>query len=97
MSDKKDIQFRKRVFDIHGKDYEVIGKYTKAREKLLVKHNICDNEFKVTPDSFVNKGTGCPKCYGTRKRTDAEFKNEIFNLVGSEYNFLGVYINAHHH
>jgi mRNA-degrading endonuclease HigB of HigAB toxin-antitoxin module len=54
--------FKKKVFKLVGGEFEVLGNYTKARKKILIKHTICNSEYEVTPDSFLNKGSRCPIC-----------------------------------
>ena len=57
-------QFIKEVYELVGNEYKILGNYTTARNKILIKHNceLCDNhEFIITPDSFL-RGTRCPKC-----------------------------------
>ena len=61
---QRDIEyFKNKVFEEVGDEYAVLGEYVKAREKILMKHNICKCEFMITPDSFLNKKTRCPKCH----------------------------------
>lgn len=62
--------------------------------KLRVKHNKCGNVYKVTPNHFL-LGIRCPYCSSKASKTNDEFKQEIFNLVGDEYTFLDIYVNAY--
>lgn len=89
---KTDADFKKEVFDLVGNEYTFIDTYVNAYTKLKVKHNGCGNVYKVKPNNFLN-GSRCPHCFGTLKKTNVQYKQEIFGLVGDEYVFLDSYIN----
>ena len=55
-----------------------------------MKHNKCGYEYYVKPNNF-NNGDRCPKCSGKYKRTNKDFINEIYELVGDEYTPLSEY------
>ena len=84
-------QFKKEVYALVGDDYSVLGEYTKNKNKLLMKHNVCNHEYMVTPVTFLSTGRRCPKCFGTPKKTTEQFKKEVYALVGDEYSVLGEY------
>lgn len=86
-------QFLKQVYDLVENEYEVLGVYKKYHSKVLMKHNICGNEYEVRPSGFIS-GRRCPKCKGGMKKTDKDFKQQIYDLVGDEYIFIEKYINA---
>ena len=90
---KTNAQFKKEVFDLVGDEYTFLDAYVNTRTKIRVKHNTCGNVYTVAPHDFL-KGTRCPYCAGLAKKTNNDFKKEIFNLVGSEYTILEPYINA---
>lgn len=88
--------FKEEIFNLVGTEYSVIGKYITAHKKIKMKHNCenCNNhEFEMKPNCFLS-GQRCPKCCGTMKKTDEEFKKEVKNLIGNEYEIIGKYINA---
>ena len=89
---KTNTQFKQEVFDLVGSDYTFLESYVGANNKLRVKHNQCGNIYEVTPYHFIS-GSRCPYCFGTIKKTDKEFKQEIYSLVGDEYVFLDTYVN----
>jgi hypothetical protein len=91
---KTNIQFKKEVLDLVGNDYVFLDPYVNARTKIRVKHNKCGNTYKVIPSKFLN-GRRCPYCFGKHKKTDAQFKKDVFDLVGNEYTFLDNYVNNH--
>lgn len=85
-------EFKKEVFTLIDLEYEVLGKYKNAKTKILFKHTICNAEFLITPDDFL-QGKGCPECAGNKRKTTEYFKHEVYNLVGNEYEVLGKYKN----
>jgi hypothetical protein len=90
---KTDKQFKKEIFDLVGDEYTFLDPYQGSHIKLKVNHNKCGRVYEVRPYAFLQGGR-CPYCFGTPKKTDAQFKQEIFNLVGNEYTFLESYINS---
>ena len=90
---KTTAQFKQEVQELVGNEYEVLGEYKGAQSKIRMLHNKCGYEYKVTPHSFIS-GTRCPKCGGKMKKTDEQFKQEIYDLVGDEYTVLGEYVNT---
>lgn len=86
-------QFKKEIYDLVGDEYEFLEPYVNAHIKIKVKHNKCGSIYRVEPQSFLS-GTRCPYCFGTSKKTDAQFKQEVHDLVGDEYTFLDTYVNT---
>lgn len=91
---KTDAQFKKEVYDLVGDEYTFLDTYVNAKTKLRVKHNKCGNIYKVKPNIFLS-GSRCHYCFGNDKKTDVQFKKEVFDLVGNEYIFLDPYINSY--
>lgn len=54
-------EFKTKVFELVGDEYDVLGEYVRARDKIKVRHNICGGEYYVTPDNFL-RGKRCPQC-----------------------------------
>lgn len=42
--------------------YILKGEYKGSRIKIPIKHILCGYEYEVTPYSFLNQGTRCPRC-----------------------------------
>lgn len=82
-------EFSKRVFEKHGNEIEFIGEYVNKRTKIKVKHK-CGYIWDAPSDS-LQYGHGCPKCGKNKKKTLEEFKAEVFDLVGNEYEVIGEY------
>jgi uncharacterized protein with PIN domain len=91
---KTDAQFRQDAKNEVGTEYTFLDEYINSSTKIKVKHNTCGHTYKVEPNSFL-QGKRCPYCYGNVKKTDAQFKKEVFDLVGDEYTFLDEYANTH--
>lgn len=92
---KTDSNFKLEVKNLVGKEYIVLDKYKNAITKIRFKHEKCGYIFKMRPSNFLT-GNRCPKCMLEQsilkqRKTDAEFKTEVKNLVGTEYKVLGKY------
>lgn len=83
----------KRIEELTGNEYLLLGNYVNAHTKILVKHNLCKNEYKVTWDNF-QRGNRCPKCGGNEKLNNEEIDKRIFELTKNEYIRIGNYVNA---
>jgi predicted Zn-ribbon and HTH transcriptional regulator len=55
-------EFKTRVLNKVGSEYEVIGEYSNINTKVTFRHNICGNEFEMLPNNFVLAGQRCPYC-----------------------------------
>lgn len=83
-------KFKKEVKEMYPDgEYIVLGEYKKSDEKILMKHAICDYEYMVKPNSFL-QGQQCPKCAG-RTRTTETLKEEVKSITNGEYLFTGTY------
>ena len=89
---KSDKQFKQEVFDLVGDEYSFLENYKKAVTKIKVRHNVCGNIYYVRPNDFLN-GNRCPYCNGKIKKTNEQFKEEVYSLVGKQYTILGNYKN----
>ena len=58
---KSTMQFKEEAKVLYGDEYEVIGEYEGNKIKILIKHNLCNHIWGVTPNHFL-RGSGCPKC-----------------------------------
>ena len=89
---KIDEQFKQEVFDLVGDEYVFLDTYINSRTEIRVKHNKCGNIYKVKPSNFIS-GRRCSYCMGNAKKSDHQFRKEVFDLVGDEYIFLDTYVN----
>ncbi len=72
------------------KEYTFLEDYKNNRKKIKVRHNKCGHEYKVKPVEFLS-GVRCPKCFGTPKKSNKRFLQDVEALVGDEYTFLENY------
>lgn len=89
-------EFCEEVYNLVGDDYLVLSKYKLSGEKVKFKHIECGYEFEMLPGNFLHQGQRCPECgqissAKSQTRTQEEFCQEIFDLVGDEYTVLGKY------
>jgi len=86
-------QFEKEVYDLVKDEYIILGEYKGTDTKIEMAHIKCGNTYMVTPYHFINKRR-CPFCSGHMQKNTEIFKQEVFNLVGDEYEVLGEYIKS---
>lgn len=86
--------FKDKVYGIAGNEYDILSMYVNNKSKVKMKHIICGHNYEVTPRDFLG-GNRCPKCFGNKKKTTEEFKDDVYNLVFNEYLVYGEYVNAH--
>lgn len=90
-------EFKKEVYERVGDEYVVVeGEvYVNSKINIRMKHNLCGHIWNVTPDSFLLKSTGCPKCNRPNYYRDTkQFKKEVSTLTNGEYQVLGEYKSA---
>ena len=99
---KTNEEFIKQIYDIVGNEYTFLEEYVNCETNLLVRHNKCGREYYISPDHFISNGRRCLHCSNKinaskiknhNKKTNKNFKKEIYNLVGDEYTFLEDYID----
>ena len=90
---KTDSEFKQEVYDLVGDEYTFLEPYTGVKDKIEVKHNLCGYSYRVTPSNFL-RGRRCPQCFGSKKKTTEQFKQEVKELAGNEYSVLSEYKNA---
>lgn len=96
---KTQAEFEKEVKALTGNEYSVEGEYINGLTKIQMRHNACSRTYPVRPASFL-QGSRCPFCAkhgvpkGKTRKTDAQFRQDIKNLVGDEYSVEGTYQGA---
>ena len=55
---------------------ECLEEYKGALTKIFHKCLICNYEWKIKPNTVLN-GYGCPACYGNKRKTTEEYKEEL--------------------
>ncbi|MEH7223217.1 hypothetical protein V7112_05320 [Bacillus sp. JJ1566] len=86
--------FLQKVEQLVGKEYRVLSMYQSMHKHVDMEHVTCGHQFPVKPNNFIRLNTRCPNCAGNQKKTTAEFKKEVYCLVGEEYEVLGEYLNT---
>lgn len=54
-------KFKKKVFELVGPEYKVIGEYVGNHDKIEMKHGTCGTVYEVEPNKF-KQGRRCPVC-----------------------------------
>ncbi|MFW6047524.1 MAG: DUF2726 domain-containing protein [Candidatus Woesearchaeota archaeon] len=88
-------QFIREVYDLVKCEYSILGYYKNNRTHIKIKHNKCGHIWEQVPSSFL-RGHRCPECMrevgvAKRRKTNEEFKQEVYDLVGDKYTFLEKY------
>lgn len=92
--------FKKLFFEIFSKDeYIILGVYTKAKNKIKVKHLPCGREFMKPLSTMLVTKCGCPYCAKEKAvinqtKTTKELKEEINKVGNGEYKLIGKYKNS---
>ena len=86
--------FMKKLRDIYGNEYTVLGNYVNSDTKIKVKHNACGTVYDVRPANIL-RGQRCPHCFRTPKKSTAEFQKDLDAKFGKGvYRVLGTYKSA---
>lgn len=83
-------EYKSKVLNINKNIY-VIGEYVDMREKILHKCAIDGTEWYATPDHIL-RGSGCPVCGGTARKTHEQYVNEVSKL-NSAIEVVGRYVS----
>ena len=102
MNKKTHEDFVKNLKNIN-ENIEVLGTYTRAKDKIKVKCKICGHEWEATPNNLL-RGRGCPECakvnFGKLRLKPfdkfIEEANEIHNFKYdySEFNYVSSHIKS---
>lgn len=66
-----------------GREYDIIGEYVRARQPLIVRHNVCGRTYKVTPDNLL-RGKRCPLCC-PKHSSYMEHAENVMHKLGINY------------
>lgn len=72
-----------------NRDITRIGEYINAATKMEWECNTCNHHWHTTANSVLNLKSGCPKCFGKIKHTNAD----IDSMISAGIKRLGDYIN----
>ena len=79
--------FKEEVYKLVSDEYTVLGEYTTAVNKISIKHNVCNNEYDVTPNKFL-LGRRCPRCNDSKGEKEInKLLNELLLDFKPQYTF----------
>ncbi len=84
--------FKKKVMELVGDEFVVLGDYVNNKTKIKMLHTICGYEYEMKPNHFLN-GARCPQCSGRQQLTTDVFIARVKEQVGDEYTVIGEYTN----
>ena len=92
-------QFAEEVANLTDNEYIVVGEYTGATNKVAIQHRICGNSWKVSPNSFLSRGTRCPTCVRDMTAQEQRYSTEQFiqrleERFPKEYTVLSEYMGS---
>lgn len=58
---KTTLIFKEEVLKLVGDEYEILGEYTGANNKVSITHTSCGTKYFTTPSNFL-RGNMCPNC-----------------------------------
>ena len=86
-------EFAKDLYDKYGDEYTVVGKYIGSKIDILIKHNVCNSEFMIRPNSILTGNSRCTICHPpNHRKTQDEFCKDVYNRIGDEYTVIGKYV-----
>lgn len=85
-------QAKKNISEWGAGDYEIEGKFTLTKEPIVMRHIKCGRTYKTTYSDFKS-GYRCPRCAVTYSPSTEEFKEQVFDMFGEEFEVLGDYVN----
>jgi hypothetical protein len=91
--DKDTEFFKQEVYSLYGDEFEILGEYKGAKEKILINHKPCNKTYYKSPSHLLSNNS-CAYCSGNFKKTTEQFKKEVYELVEDEYEVLGEYHGA---
>lgn len=88
-------EFKERLFNIYGNQFEVLSEYKNNETKIKLKCNHCGNIIEKKPVKMTGSSReGCYICSGKFKKTTEYFKNELNDKFPGEFEVLEEYKNA---
>lgn len=92
-------EYLKIVYNDVLDEYTVLEEYVDTKTKILMRHNVCGNEWRISPNKFI-MGRRCPSCQNERIRRESiktieRVKDEVLNISnGNIFIFGGNYKNG---
>lgn len=85
-------EFESDIKELWDGVYKVVGEYINSDTPVETLCKNCNKTWFARPYN-LKTGYGCPNCAGNAQKTTEDFKNDIYSIVGNEYDVLGEYIN----
>lgn len=91
-------EFKKEILEALGPEYELLSTYTKQRDKIHIRHKVCNTEKWVYPNNILHEKYGCPHCAAVAGRKDQmknqpTFEERMKKEVGNEYTILTPFVD----
>jgi predicted nucleic-acid-binding Zn-ribbon protein len=89
-------EFIKKSIKIHGDKFDFSKVvYVNSKTHVILICKTCGREFKVTPDSHINRKSGCPWCNNSFYKTTEEYVAQAKEIHGGRVLYDGVvYVNS---
>lgn len=88
-------EYVSRVDELVGEEYTVIGKYIKTSTKIEMRHNVCGEHWKITPNNFLTKNKRCPNCANKNKfKSHEEFTEDVKKITNGSLSVIGEYTHC---
>lgn len=78
-----DDDFKKRIKELTGDEYELVGHYVNPKTKVQLRHNVCGTVQEYKPFFFLDGGR-CRKC-GIRNIPEKDFINYVKEFTKGRY------------
>lgn len=83
--------YKKRVKELTGNEYEVLAEYVSAKSLIKMKHNVCGHIYDVSPSNFLS-GRRCPQCNHPKYNIDIiKSKAKQLDMTILETTYNGVF------
>jgi len=79
--------YHREVEDLTGKEFHLIGEYINNYNNVIIKHELCDYEFKINPLKFLSSPR-CPICHSP---SGGAMLISLF-LINNHVNFIQEYV-----
>jgi hypothetical protein len=88
-------EFKERLFNIYGNQFEVLSEYINNETKIKLKCNKCRNIIEKKPVKMTGSAReGCYICSGKYHKTTEYFKKELENKFPNQFEILEEYCGA---
>ena len=84
-------RFIERLKSENPNDISIITKIISTKKPVTCKCNVCNNVWDTTPDTLLNKKSGCPKCGNDNRGKYNLTDNYLENMLVNGYTWLEDY------